>query len=102
MVATTQGQLTSVAKELAVAHKQQELSFRALLEQHQQAQGQAAERSRLERRRNELHAKRQLQQETAELLDQLRARRTTPLEQLSQLLDQRFALRHDVAERINP
>lgn len=100
-IATTQGQLTSVAKDLSVAHKQQELAFRALMEKHQQVQGQAAERSRLERRRNELQAKRQLQQETGELLEQLSVRRKALLEQLSQLLDARFALRHEVAQRIN-
>ena len=100
-IATTQDQLTSVGKSMSVVHKQQELAFRALLEKHQQAQGQAAERTRLERRRNELLAKRQQQQETAELLEQLRARRTALLEQLSQLLDARFAVRHEVAERIN-
>ena len=100
-ITTTLGQLQTVAKDLSVTHKQQELAFRALMEKHQQAQGQAAERSRLERRRNELLAKRQQQQETAEMLEQLRARRTALLEQLSQLLDTRFAVRHEVAERIN-
>ena len=53
-IATTQDQLTSVGKSMSVVHKQQELAFRALLEKHQQAQGQAAERTWLERRRKSL------------------------------------------------
>ena len=43
-VAATHGRLSLV-------HKEQELAFRALIERHQQAQGQAAERAQLERPR---------------------------------------------------
>jgi DNA repair ATPase RecN len=91
----------AVSAKLGTAHTQQELAFRALIEKHQHAQGQAAERAQLERRRNDLLAKKQLRQQLEEQLATLLADRTALLARLSRLSDERFAVRRSVAERIN-
>jgi hypothetical protein len=77
------------------------LAFRQLIEKHEHAQAQAAERIQLERRRNELLAKkcelRQLQDE----LTQLHTQRTDLLSKLRRLQDERFAIRESVGQRVN-
>jgi hypothetical protein len=93
--------LATISAKLGTAHKEQELAFRALIEKHQHAQGQAAERDQLERRRNDLLAKKQLRQQLEEQLEDLSANRTRLLDRLSELLDERFAVRQSVAQRIN-
>ena len=69
-IAAALNQLAGAGSRLATSHKQQEMEFRNLIEQHQQAQGQAAERAQLERRRNDLLAKNRQRQQ---LVDQLAA-----------------------------
>ncbi len=86
---------------IAQRHREQELAFRATIENHQQAQQQAAERAELERRRNQLLARQQQQTEVSQQIDELRSQRRRLLEQLSELRDQRFSLRNSVAARIN-
>jgi DNA repair ATPase RecN len=86
---------------IAQKHREQELAFRSTIEKHKQAQQQAAERTELERRRNQLLARQQQQSETNQRIAELYARRRDLLEQLSDLRDQRFAIRKAVAERIN-
>ncbi len=56
-IAGHQEELTQRATALATVHKEQELAFRSVIEQHKQAQGEAAERAQLERLRNDLLAK---------------------------------------------
>ncbi len=94
-------QVAAVSAKLTAAHKEQELAFRALIEKHQHAQGQAAERAQLECRRNDLLAKRQVRQQLEEQLAALLTKRTSLLARQSELLDERFAVRQSVAERIN-
>ena len=89
------------AENIAQRHREQELVFRTTIEKHKQAQQQAAERTELERRRNQLLARQQQQAETSQRITELYARRRDLLEQLSDLRDQRFAIRKAVAERIN-
>jgi len=93
--------IAAIAKQLKTAHKQQELTFRSLIEKHQHAQGQAAERARLERRRNELLAKQRTERQLREQMSELLAQRQEMLIQLSDLLDQRFAIRKGIVRRIN-
>ena len=100
-IATALNQLAGAGSRLATSHKQQEMEFRSLIEKHQQAQGQAAERAQLERRRNDLLAKNRQRQQLADQLATLDANRKTLLERLSELWDERFAVREGVAERIN-
>ena len=92
--------MAGFVRQLSLVHKEQELQFRNLLEKHQQAQGQAAERTRLERLRNELLDKRRTRDELHRQVTALQAERTRLLEQLSELYDDRFAIRMEVAERI--
>jgi ATPase subunit of ABC transporter with duplicated ATPase domains len=83
------------------SHKQQEMEFRSLIEKHQQAQGEAAERAQLERRRNELLARRRQRQQLISELEALQACRSNLLQRLSELWDERFGVRTSVAQRIN-
>lgn len=82
-------------------HREQEVAFQQLLESHKEAQEKASERSRLEKLRNELRAK------TAELgliqeqIAALEGERQQLMDRLSELRDQRFALRKAIAKRIN-
>lgn len=83
---------------IAQKHREQELAFRSTIEKHKQAQQQAAERTELECRRNQLLARKQQQTETGQRISELYARRRDLLEQLSNLRDQRFAIRKAVEE----
>jgi len=100
-VAGQQEELARQETALATVHKEQELAFRSVIEQHKQAQGQAAERAQLERLRNDLLVKRRLREEATEQLEALQAERRRLLGRLSELRDRRFAIREDVVGRIN-
>jgi ABC-type lipoprotein export system ATPase subunit/predicted nucleic acid-binding Zn-ribbon protein len=93
--------MREAASKLSHAHKEQEMAFRALIEKHQAAMGQATERSRLEKLRNDLLAKKRLRDETSEKLAQLQTARAELLQRLSELRDKRFQVRKAVTERIN-
>ncbi len=99
-LANTQAELTQAAQHFQVRHNEQELAFRALIEQHETAQTQSTERSRLERQRNHLLAQQAVQAELDTQLAALRAQRQALLQQLAMLRDQRFAIRRGVAEAI--
>ena len=99
-LAAAQADLGASVQRLAIAHRQQELEFRTLIEQHQQAQGRAAERMQLERLRNDLLAKRRNHDEIRQRLAALHQQRDDLLRRLSELRDRRFAVRKAVAERI--
>lgn len=100
-IALATNQLAGAGSRLTASHKQQEMDFRALIEKHQQAQGQAAERAQLERRRNELLAKSRQRQHLVEQLSGLEAIRKTLLQRLSELWDERFTIRESIAQQIN-
>lgn len=101
LISTALTEIATVKGTLSTAHGQQELAFRALIEKHEHAQGQAAERSKLERRRNDLLAKRRSREQLEQQLSELLTARTSLLERLSELLDERFAIRQRIAERVN-
>lgn len=86
---------------LVQAHEEQEIAFRELIEKHQHAQGQAAERGQLERRKNELLAKRATLRQAQEQLDNLIATRDELLYCLTATIDERFGVRQRVADHIN-
>lgn len=100
-VAKSLDQNAAASKQLSDAHKQQELGFRQTIERHQRAQSQAAERSQLERRRNDLLAKQRQREVWQGQMAGLYEHRTGLLSRMSELLDERFALRTAVAARIN-
>ncbi|NLX57128.1 MAG: hypothetical protein GXY58_18625 [Planctomycetaceae bacterium] len=100
-IATAEQSIGGLAHELNLAHKGQELAFRKLMARHQEAQGQAAERTRLEKARNDLLARRRKRDELQHRLVSLKKERQCQLQQLSELQDRRFAVRKSVAERIN-
>lgn len=96
-----QEQLAQSQQNLNTAHSQQELAFRQVIEQHESARQEAAERSGLERRRNDLLTKRRLKDERATELKTLQTERQRLLNRLSELWDERFSVRQEVAARIN-
>lgn len=92
--------IEDIKGKLKPRHDEQELAFRELLAKQAEAKGQEAERIRLEGLRNELLEKKRLRDEHLEALKRLQEERRGLLAQLSQLRDERFALRRQVAERI--
>ncbi|NQU22146.1 MAG: AAA family ATPase, partial [Candidatus Nealsonbacteria bacterium] len=100
-IGTEQEALSNTKTALATVHQRQELAFREVIERHQQAQGEAAERAQLERLRNGLMAKQRLRDEMAEQLRAVECDRDELLARLTKLRDQRFAIREEVVERIN-
>ncbi len=101
LIQAAQGTLSAGVTKLASAHTSQEMAFRALIEKHQAAMGQATERSRLEKVRNGLLAKKRERDDALTRLTKLQAERAALLRKLSELRDARFGLRNAVADRIN-
>jgi ABC-type lipoprotein export system ATPase subunit len=93
--------VSELAGRLDLVHKQQDMGFRELIERHREAQGKAAERSRLERARNDLKAKEQDKSQWAEQLQTLSESRASLLESLSELRDQRYEQRKAIVAQIN-
>ncbi len=89
------------SEQLTQRHRQQELVFRTTIEKHQQAQQQAVERSALEKQRNHLLARNLRSEDLQRGINVLRTERTKLLDQLSEVRDERFAIRRQVASRIN-
>jgi len=98
--AAQDGLAASTAK-LTTAHTEQEMAFRALIGKHQAAMGQASERSRLEKVRNDLLARKRERDDAAAQLVKLEAERAALVKKLSELRDARFNTRKAVADRIS-
>jgi ABC-type uncharacterized transport system ATPase subunit len=94
-------QVTASGTKLTTTHRQQELEFQALIEKHQEAQGQAAERAKLERLRNDLLAKQRQKQQFLEQLGELETTRRNLVRQLSEQRDERFEIRETIVRNIN-
>ena len=94
-------ELLALARKLEDAHQEQEQVFRNVIETHEQAQAQAAERSRLERRRNELMVQQRSRDEKRRLLHSLLEDRAGLLGRASELRDMRFQQRHQVAQHLS-
>ena len=86
---------------LQLAHHEQELAFRELIEKHKKHQTQSAERSDLERKRNALLECKAQSVEIARQIKDAEKRREDLLAKLSETRDNRFGLRKRVAERLN-
>lgn len=87
--------------KLDLAHKGQELVFSQLLEKHKEVQGKATERAKLEKERNDLLAKQRQHQELVTKLTKLVDHRKELQGKLSELRDQRYAVRERVVHEIN-
>lgn len=94
-------QVESRAAKLTAGHQAQELKFRELIDKHKEAQGKATERSRLEKLRNALLAKRRESDELTERLKTIQKARTELTQRLSELRDERFSVRNAIVNRIN-
>jgi len=88
-------------KRLDASHQQQDLEFRSIIEKHEAAMEQASERAQLERTRTALLAKKRLRVDLEVKVDEIRRRRGSLMEQLSELRDQRFSIRQSVVDTIN-
>lgn len=100
-IAAAQEEHSRHGASLATVHGQQELQFRKIVEQHQTALGQVAQRSELERLRNSLLEKKRQLDDIQRQLAEAESERTEMLEQLRHLRGQRFGVREAVAARIN-
>ena len=100
-IAESINQVTAMGTRLTTTHRQQEMEFQALIEKHQEAQGQAAERAKLERLRNDLLAKHRQKQQNIEQLGNLETQRQNLVRQLSEQRDERFAVREAIVKNIN-
>ncbi len=88
-------------RDLTATHNRQEIEFRKVIEQHQAAQTQAAERTKLERLRNALQAKQRQRDELKDRLAGLIIEREALTRRLSDLRDRRFQTRQSIVGRIN-
>ncbi|MFN6401706.1 MAG: hypothetical protein ACK449_17590 [Planctomycetota bacterium] len=100
-IAESINQVTAMGTRLTTTHRPQEMEFQALIEKHQEAQGQAAERAKLERLRNDLLAKHRQKQQNIEQLGNLETQRQNLVRQLSEQRDERFAVREAIVKNIN-
>ena len=100
-IAEEQDRVQARTETLDAQHKKQELIFRELIEKHKEAQGRSAERAKWENKLNDLLSKEKLHKKRSEELVNLRAQRAKLFQALSDLRDERFAIRKAVADRIN-
>lgn len=81
-------------------HVSQELEFRKIIERHKEVQSQSTERSKLEKRRNELLSLEQQLGDINKQLEKLHKERNELISRLSEKRDERFATRETVARRL--
>ena len=93
--------LKPIHDALAQAHAAQELEFRKLIEKHKETQAQSVERTKLEKRRNELLAMERQLGDVQKQLKELERQRAALMTQLSDRRDERFAARSQVASRLS-
>jgi DNA repair exonuclease SbcCD ATPase subunit len=94
-------QLVGHKTQLLEQHALQEKQYRDLVEKHEQERAKGVERTRLEQRHAELKAKGKQLLDKKAALASLAQERDALRTRLSELRDQRFALRHDVVEKLN-
>jgi len=86
---------------LDVFHIKQEAGFRNIIEKKHRNLAKTAERIQLEKQHNELLFRQRRLAEVVEEITVLETMRTNLRAKLSEVRDERFAIRHAVAERIN-
>lgn len=100
-VSKLQSNLGDAGTALSGAHAQQESAYQELVKHDAALRGQAQERSRLEKMKNDLLLKQRQRDELMQRQSTLQRERGELLQRLSELRDQRFAVRKDIAQRIN-
>lgn len=96
-----QSALGDAGTTLHGVHAQQEATYQDLLKEDTALRGQAAERSNLERTKNDLLAKQRPRDALIEKQTSLQRDRTQLLQKLSELRDSRYAVRTEIAKRVN-
>lgn len=84
-----------------LAHMGQEAQFRSIVEKQQQDLAKSAERAQLEKQHNELLFRQRRLAEVISEIKLLEIERSEMRAKLSEVRDERFAIRHSVAERLN-
>ena len=92
--------LKPLQESLAQAHAGQELEFRKLIEKHKETQAQTVERTKLEKRRNELLGMERQLADVQKQLKNLEQQRQNLMTELSDRRDGRFAARQKVARKL--
>ncbi len=100
-IAVGQHELQTRQRELLNRHAQQELEFRKVIERQRQAQGQANERMKKERQRNDLLEKQRTKEELEGRAERLARERGWLIVQLSNLQTKRYEIRMSIVDRIN-
>ncbi|MCC5828562.1 MAG: AAA family ATPase [Phycisphaeraceae bacterium] len=93
--------LGDVGTSLFGTHAEQEAAYQDLIKHDAALRGQATERSRLEKMKNDLLDKQRQRDTLMEKQSGLQRERTQLLQKLSELRDQRYAVRTAIAKRIN-
>ena len=93
--------LTRHKAALELVHVAQEAQFRQIVERQQQDLAKSAERAQLEKQHNELLFRQRRLAEVVAEIRTLEGERAELLAKLSEVRDERFAIRHSVAERLN-
>lgn len=93
--------LAQADEDLREAHNGQELAFRRLVEEQKQHQAQITERSTTERLRNQLLEEKREADDAEKKIAQLEKQSAALVSRLSELRDQRYAVRRQVADRLN-
>ncbi len=96
-----QSSLGDAGTTLHGTQAQQEAAYQELVKKDAALRGQAAERSNLERMKNDLLAKQRQRDALIEKQSSLQRDRTQLLQKLSELRDSRYAVRMAIAQRIN-
>jgi energy-coupling factor transporter ATP-binding protein EcfA2 len=96
-----QSALGDAGTTLSAAHAQQEAAYQELIKRDSALRGQAAERSNLERMKNDLLAKHRQRDALLDKHAALQRERVALLEKLSELRDCRYSVRASIAQRIN-
>ena len=96
-----QDELGDAGTSLSGTHAQQEAAYQELIKHDAALRGQAAERSRLEKMKNDLLAKQRQRDAIIEKQAGLQRERTQLLQKLSELRDSRYNVRKAIAQRIN-
>jgi len=93
--------LVDVGEQLEMDHREQALVFQRLMDNHRAYQTQSAERSNLEKLRNELAEKKQERSRIAQRIAALEKERNRLLVALSEHRDELFEVRQEVVNRLN-
>jgi ABC-type lipoprotein export system ATPase subunit len=96
-----QDALGDAGTSLSGTHARQEAAYQELIKHDAALRGQAAERSRLEKMKNDLLAKQRQRDAIIEKQAGLQRERTQLLQKLSELRDSRYNVRKATAQRIN-